>query len=368
MNICSFVHPKRGFLPCSGIGRHINGSLLALHDRPDVDLELLFARQWLVNGSLPEESPIRIIPFTTFGTPENATERLWKLTSFPRMDRFLSKDIDWVFCPMETRFPIKSKPIAVTIHDVKAFEPSLPWSNTRSHRAFRRRWSSWIYNTLRESRVVFTVSEYSRGRLISLLGVEPSKVAISGNGVDDRYFRIGQLKKNTSARPSVLVIGGLRSEKGASSVLNVAKELSLRGSPCQIHVVGLDEPSWANQATLLDNIILHGMANDSALLALMRASEALLFLSEYEGFGIPALEAMAAGVPPIVSNRASLPEVVDKHGFVVDPSQPGVICDIIEMIISSPDCYDKTAGIKHASKFQWPDVAKRIVDKLASAS
>lgn len=366
MKICSFIHPQRTYLPCSGVGRHMNAVLLSLDSRPDVSIELLFARQWLgTDGLLPPNCPLRQLSFKTFSTPENLTERLWKLTSYPRMDSFLDHDVDWVYCPMETRLPVRSRPVAVTIHDVKAFETGLPWSDTRDHRRFRQRWSTWIHKTIRECRVVFTVSEFSRQRMIALLKAPPDKIVVSGNGIDPRYFDVRREVATISNPPSVLIVGGLRNQKGAAAVVAVARACRQRGIAVRFDVAGPNEAAWEEQAREIGNVRFHGWIDDDGLLRLMAEASALLFLSEYEGFGIPAVEAMAAGVPALVANRASLPEVVGDCGYVVEPSRPDEICELLAGILSGRIAHNPEAGKLRAHAFSWTAVADRVEKCLA---
>jgi hypothetical protein len=101
VNIISYIHPIRTYLPCTGAGRHINNTLLGLASQESINLELLCSRQWLqADGKLDLRSPLRDIPLKTFPFSENLTERLWKLIQFPQMDKYLSEKTDWLFTPM----------------------------------------------------------------------------------------------------------------------------------------------------------------------------------------------------------------------------------------------------------------------------
>ncbi len=82
MQITSFIHPVRTYLPCSGAGRFINNTLLELNQREDIDLSLLFSKQWLQrDGKLDSRSPLRNISFNTFPWPENLAERALEINS-----------------------------------------------------------------------------------------------------------------------------------------------------------------------------------------------------------------------------------------------------------------------------------------------
>jgi glycosyltransferase involved in cell wall biosynthesis len=360
VNIISYIHPIRTYLPCTGAGRHINNILLGLASQENINLELLCSRQWLqADGKLDPRCPLRDIPLKTFPLPENLTERLWKLTQFPKMDQYLSPNTDWLFTPMETYIPVSRCPVAVTIHDIQAFETDLPWSNTREHRWFRYKWSQWIYRAFANYRVIFTVSEFSKRQMVELLGADANKIVVVGNGVEKSFYDIASIDPLKLERPVnnpyTFIIGGLRFKKGADFVLNVAKGLLDTNSDIQIVVAGDSEPEYIAAAKDLPNLTLLGIVPDSDLPRLMRCASSLLFLSHYEGFGIPAIEAMVVGTPAVVSNRASLPEVVGTAGIVVEPEDTATIVDtLIQLQENSQLRLDYSQrGKEHAKQYTW---------------
>ena len=370
MNIISYIHPIRTYLPCTGAGRHINNTLLGLASQESINLELLCSRQWLqADGKLDLRSPLRDIPLKTFPFSENLTERLWKLIQFPKMDKYLSPNTDWLFTPMETYIPVSRCPVAVTIHDIQAFETDLPWSNTREHRWFRYKWSQWIYRAFANYRVIFTVSEFSKRRMVELLGADANKIVVVGNGVEQSFYDIASIDPLKLERPVnnpyTFIIGGLRLRKGADFVLNVAKGLLDTNSDIQIVVAGDSEPEYIAAAKDLPNVKLLGIVPDNDLPRLMRCASSLLFLSHYEGFGIPAIEAMVVGTPAVVSNRASLPEVVGTAGIVVEPEDTAAIVDILIQLEENSQLRQDYSqrGKEHAKQYTW----SRCVDLVQKA-
>jgi glycosyltransferase involved in cell wall biosynthesis len=360
MHIVSYIHPTRTYLPCTGAGRHINNTLLGLASQEQINLELLFARQWLqADGKLDPRCPLRDLPLKTFPLPENLTERLWKLAQFPNMDRYLPEHPDWLFTPMETYIPVSRCPVAVTLYDIQAFETDLPWSHTRQHRWFRYKWSQWIYKALANYRLIITISEFSKRRMIELLGADARKIVVVGCGVEQPFYDIFSVDPIELTRPVdapyVLVIGGLRLKKGGDFALNLAKGLLAAHSDLQIVVAGDSEPHYIAAVGELPNVKLLGMVPDNGLPRLLRCASSLLFLSHYEGFGIPAIESMATGTPVIVSNRASLPEVVGTAGIVVEPENTAAIVDIaIQLQQNSQLRADYShRGREHADNYTW---------------
>jgi glycosyltransferase involved in cell wall biosynthesis len=256
----------------------------------------------------------------------------------------------------------------MTVHDVQAFETDLPWSNTRDHRQFRARWANWLPKAGRECARILTVSEFSKRRLTDLVGIDPDKIGVVGNGVSDCFFQAGEGRPQVR-HDRVVVVGGIRTTKGAADTLAVARELARIRSPLVISVVGQNAPEWAAEAEGMANVQLAGAISDADLAAMLASSVALLFLSPYEGFGIPAVEAMAAGTPPVVSNRASLPEIVGDAGLVVDPAQHAEIASILERLREEHEFRDRwvKAGLQHARTFTWGKCVERLSRELQYA-
>ena len=375
MKLISYIHPIRTYLPCTGVGRHINQMLLGMTALPEVDLTLFFSQQWLAeDGKLDPSCPLRELPKTTFPFPENSTERRWKLISRPLMDGYLPEKVDWVYAPMETYIPVRKCPVAVTIHDIQAFESELSWAKTWQHRFFRFKWGRWVRRALRDCRVVFTVSEFSKQRMVDLLGGNPNKIVVVGNGVEDSFFKMATVPQvsinRPVAEPYIIIIGGLREKKGARDTLAVARQLLNQKSKLQIVVAGSSEPEYIEAAKELPNVYLLGLVEEKSLPHLVRGACSLLFLTPYEGFGIPALEAMAAGIPAVVSNCASLPEVVGDAGFIVEPKHTGKIVDILTQLANDRALWETYSqlGRDRASDYTWDRCVQTVLSTLKERS
>jgi glycosyltransferase involved in cell wall biosynthesis len=345
--------------------------LLGMATFPKLDLTLFFSQEWLgEDGKLDPRCPLRELPKKTFPFPENSTERRWKLISRPLMDGYLPEKVDWVYAPMETYIPVKKCPVAVTIHDIQAFESELPWAKTWRHRFFRFKWGRWVHRALKDCRVVFTVSEFSKQRMVEVLGGDPNKIVVVENGVEESFFKMATVPQKEIEPPIdlpyTIVIGGLRDKKGAVDTLAVARSLLAYKSELQIVVAGNSEPEYIEAAKDLPNVHLLGLVEEERLPRLIRGASSLLFLTPYEGFGIPALEAMAAGIPVVVSNRASLPEVVRDSGFVVEPNETEKIVDILTHLVNDTTLWNEYSqrGRERASLYTWDRSVETVISTL----
>ncbi len=131
----------------------------------------------------------------------------------------------------------------------------------------------------------------------------------------------------------VLQVGGLTNKKGASALLNLAGELGRRRSELKLVILGpIDEPYRSELSKYSHLQVLERGISPNEIKALTSAASACVLLSEYEGFGIPVLEAMACDVPVLAANRAALPEVAGDTGILVEPAKTAEIADRLEKL------------------------------------
>jgi glycosyltransferase involved in cell wall biosynthesis len=369
MHITTYLQPERTYLPCTGVGKHINNILLNLANRQGFDVSLLVAQEYINSDrQLDCRTPLQNFELRTYPYKKLLAERLWKFLDLPKMDKFIGKT-DCLYSPVAEYIPIdKNIPKIVTMHDMHTIEPDLPWSNSNSHKWQRLKTEIWISKAIDKTDCICTVSNYSKQRIVELLKVKPEKITIVGNGVDTAFFDIAKIdKKYLKApipEPYIIVIGGLRYKKGGYHVIEVAKELALRKSLLKILIVGSNESELVNIANTLDNIVLLGVIDDSQLPKFVRMASALLFLSLYEGFGIPMLEAMAVGTPAVVANKGAIPDVGGSAAIVVEPENAAAIADILINLDRDTQMHFQyeQLGRERANEFTWDRCVDRLVD------
>jgi glycosyltransferase involved in cell wall biosynthesis len=163
-------------------------------------------------------------------------------------------------------------------------------------------------------------------------------------------------------RGYILHVGTLEPRKNIIGLLE-GYRLLLETLPEAPPVVLVGKPGWLFEETekkiaalrLGDKLIWRQDIDDALLPAVYNLARVLVSPSFYEGFGMPALEAMACGVVPIVSNRSSLPEVVGDVGQLITPDDPATIADALHKALTDDTWHavQRTAALQQAAKFTW---------------
>jgi glycosyltransferase involved in cell wall biosynthesis len=184
--------------------------------------------------------------------------------------------------------------------------------------------------------------------------------------------------KNVSSRLSLpsrflLFVGRLNVRKNLENLLKALPLIEDKTIP--LVVVGKADWKAPNLETLLSSagignrVIMAGSISDEELLAVYALATIFCFPSFAEGFGLPPLEAMASGVPVIVADRTSLPEVCGDAGVYVDPSQPASIARAIDSLLTDADLYNqkRAAGMERAGGFTWTATAAALMKSILRA-
>jgi glycosyltransferase involved in cell wall biosynthesis len=265
----------------------------------------------------------------------------------------------------------------VTVHDLATLDHP-EW--------FAPKFAAWyrcmIPRLVRNARRLIVGSEFTKSRLIDTVAADAAKISIIPNGVDERFRpcapddidAVRQRLGIPSAR-YVLSIGTLEPRKNLNGQLEAWSRcvdrlpadtwLVVAGRAGQPHVFG-----DTSQDRLPDRVHFTGFVPDADLPMLYSGSLALLYPSFYEGFGLPALEAMAAGTVPIVSNSTSLPEVVADGALLVDPADNAAIATAIECLVTNPQLRQELGAraIRRARAFTWERTAAMTWEVLCQAS
>jgi len=202
----------------------------------------------------------------------------------------------------------------------------------------------------RRARRVITVSEFSRRELRELLGVE---AAVVPGGVDPRFA-----PGPKADPPYVLCVASHTARKNLGALVPAARALAAGG--VELRVAGGHRPQFAAEHGL-DGLVLLGHVPDAELPALYAGAAAFVLPSVYEGFGLPVLEAMAAGTPVVASNTTALPETCGGAALLTDP-EPEAIRDALTRLVrdDAERARLSALGVARARAFTWERTALEV--------
>ncbi len=168
----------------------------------------------------------------------------------------------------------------------------------------------------------------------------------------------------------ILIVGRLNARKNIESLVKALALINDRSIP--LVVVGKEDWKKSGFRNLLENpiirdrIIITGSVCDDQIAPLFSMAKIFCFPSFAEGFGLPPLEAMASGVPVVVSNTTSMPEICGDAAVYADPHQPESIASGINKLLEDKIYYEKmrTAGLTRAARFTWSVTADRLMESI----
>lgn len=242
--------------------------------------------------------------------------------------------------------PPTAGPDVITLHDVVA------WRFADESAAVRA-----AARELRAADAVICVSAFTAGEAADLLGVE--RTVVIPNGVDDAYFDAAPLDRSTEEqlglrRPYVLYAGGSAARKNLPGLARAWQQMADQRPEWQLALAGPTNPERIRLFADSPRVHHLGRVEDALMPGLVGGAGAVVVPSLYEGFGLPALEAMAAGTPLLSSNRSSLPEVVGGCGTLVDPTPDGLAEGLVHVTSGSGDlALQVDRGRLRARDFTW---------------
>lgn len=260
--------------------------------------------------------------------------------------------------------PLLIEKQVVTIHDIAHIEHPEWYS-----KAFGQ-WYKALYPLLtRRIRKILTVSEFSRMKIINHFNVAPENVVAIPLGVDSRFtvLPVSTVEQVVSkygiTTPYLLTVAAQSSRKNFQRLYRAWQRIADDLENVSLVIVGEAGLAFSDSA-IADmppkRTLQLGRVPDGDLVALYNGAQAFLYPSLYEGFGLPALEAMACGVPVLTSNLTSLPEVCGEAALLVDPYDESAIAEGITRISSSSDLRNKLRekGLARVQQYTWDRTAE----------
>ncbi|HCD8046670.1 TPA: glycosyltransferase family 4 protein, partial [Klebsiella michiganensis] len=214
----------------------------------------------------------------------------------------------------------------------------------------------------KKSLAIFTVSEFSKRRIIDWAGIDGDKVTVVGNGVSGNFKPDGR-----TFLPGYNYIFCVSNRKEHKNEKRLIEAFSLVNNRGGLKLLFSGKPTveiteFIKSLNLENDVVFTGFISDDELPAYYRGALMLAMPSIYEGFGLPVIEAMACGTPTIASNTTSLSEIAGEASLLVDPLNVQDISAAMHTLISDSNIREelKLKGLKHVKQYTWESTVHKI--------
>ncbi len=239
--------------------------------------------------------------------------------------------------------------------------------------------TAWYYRYFtpkfaKKAKRIATVSEYSKQDIIKLYDVAPGKIDVVHNGSNELFQPLGDEEKTkvrqqfTGGCPYFIYAGALQPRKNIINLF-LAFDQFKKNKSCNARLV-MAGRNWSYRDAMKvhqamqfrDDVVFPGHLTRADLSRLLGAAEALVYVSLFEGFGIPIVEAMYCDVPVITSNISSMPEVAGEAGLFVDPYSISDIAEKMQLLFGNEELKLKLVqkGQLQRRQFTWQRTAEQL--------
>ena len=352
------------------------------------EIVLVVDRQTAAEHAMPEGCRVEVVPTRQQPTRAASAQGARGLGDLLRLSRAASAcEADVFFFPaVYSFFPLaRLRPMVVAFHDAIAEEhPDLVLPEWRG----RMFWKAKTWLARHQATCLLTVSESARAQIVGAFGYPRERIHVVAEAAGDEFrpldgsdrASIGRVMETYGLpgdRPLLVYVGGLSPHKNLEGLMDAMARVCRRGGRVHLAMVGDPGADGFNSSHsalvarrqalgLEDAVTFTGYVPGDDLVPLYNAASAVVLPSFSEGFGLPALEAMACGVPVAASRAGALPEVVGDAGLFFDPRDAEEMARVLEQLVADDALRARLgeAGRRRARLFSWAAAAEKTLDLL----
>ena len=343
----------------TGVGEYIHQAIRALAQTGEDEITL-FSSSWkdrLASNLVSDFPNVRTVDQRI---PVRALNLAWHRLGWPPVEAVSGGHYDVAHSPHPLLLPSRSAARLVTIHDLHFIAHP-----ERTSSEIRRDYPVLAAAHARRADRVIVSSRFAAGEVQRVFDVDPEKIAICPAGAPD--WKVDA--PGGDPQGFILFVGTLDARKNIGGLLEAYGRLLSRISAAPRLVIaggaGPDATKWLQQMAtppLAGHVEYLGYVTADRRESLFRGARLFVLPSFEEGFGLPTLEAMAAGVPVVASNRGALPEVVGDAGLLVGLDDSTALSAAIERLVADPALRQNLArrGLEQSRRFSWARTAAEI--------
>jgi glycosyltransferase involved in cell wall biosynthesis len=354
----------------AGIGRHTRQLVAALAAQAQGDHEitlLVFGRP--ADGAVPAPAScrVRVVPMSN-----RWLSLAWHRARWPVPATWFSGPVDIYHAPDFVLPPVGAVPALLTVHDLSFL--AVP---DCAEEGLRRYLGQVVPRSLARAGHVLADSEHTRQDLATWLDVPLEKTTVIYPGVEARFRPLAdqgvgarvRKRYGIGDRPFVLGVGTLEPRKNWPALIRAWATIRRRTTlPHRLVLAGgkgwLFEEIFSAAASsgLQEDIVFTGYVDDSDLPALYGSADVFGYVSLYEGFGIPVVEAMACGIPVVCTDNSALPEAAGDAAIMVNAADEDGLADGLQRAIADEGLRNdlRARGLRQAARFSWEASAARL--------
>lgn len=273
------------------------------------------------------------------------------------------------------------QPFVVTVHDLIVSRFPTRRASTLGPILYTLKNAAYhqvIRSAILRARSILTVSEFSKQEILDVYHADPNKITVTYEAAD--LFPQTTVDHATEAKIQsygsyLLYVGNAYPHKNLEGLVAAFQALQKEYTqPLKLVLVGKMEYFYSRLRTTvqeqgIQNVIFAGGVSDAELGALYRHATLYVFPSFMEGFGLPPLEAMQAGVPVVSSNLSCLPEVLGNAADYFDPHDISAMTKVMRLVLENPQRQNelRALGKLQAQRFHWDDLARTTLDVYTKA-
>lgn len=301
--------------------------------------------------------------------PVRAITWSWNRLGWPPIEWFAGP-ADVVHAQSPLIIPARDAARVITIHDLDFLNHP-----ERTHAEMQRDYPSLVRKHATRADQVVVSSQYTAREVVRQLGLPRHRLTVCSPGAPRWASEVAKQRAGSDAGSTILFVGTLEPRKNVSGLLDAYEQLLARRPDAPTLVIAGRVPDTARalvarieRPPLAGSVEMRGYVALDERPALYRQARVLVLPSFEEGFGLPVLEAMASGVPVVISDRGSLPEVAGDAAIPIPPENVDALSAEIERLLDRDAARQAISrGLVQASRYSWESCAAAALDAYREA-